>query len=56
MKIICLEYHREIGDKFPFDDPRETHTICPNCIDKRLIESGEKGLRRKFIKRFGREA
>ncbi len=36
MKIICLECHREIGEKLPLDDTRPTHTICPECIEKRL--------------------
>jgi hypothetical protein len=36
MKIICQECHREIGEKFPFDDPRVTHTICPQCMEKRI--------------------
>jgi len=36
MKIICQECHREIGEKVPLDDPRATHTICPECIEKRL--------------------
>ena len=34
MKIICLECHREIGEKFPFDDPRTTHTVCLQCIEE----------------------
>jgi hypothetical protein len=34
MKIICQECHREIGEKFPFDDLRVTHTICSECIEK----------------------
>ena len=36
MKIVCQECHREIGEKFPFDDPRTTHTICPQCIEEGL--------------------
>jgi len=52
MKIVCLECQREIGEKFPFDDPEATHTICPECIEKRMIETGNHGLRRKFIKTF----
>jgi DNA-directed RNA polymerase subunit RPC12/RpoP len=54
MKIICLECHREIGEKFPFDDPRETHTICPECIEKRLTESSKGGLRRKVNRKSRR--
>ncbi len=54
MKIICLECHREIGEKFPFDDPSETHTICGECIERRLIETGKKGLRGKFVKSVNR--
>ena len=55
MKIICTECHREIGEKFPFDDPRETHTICRECIEQGLIESEKEGLRRKSTKTFSRE-
>ncbi len=55
MKIICLECQREIGEKFPFDDPRSTHTICPECIEKRLNGPEKGGLRRKFAKTFSRE-
>jgi len=55
MKIICLECHREIGEKFPFDDLSETHTICRECIEQRLTDAGKEGLRRKFIKRFRKE-
>ena len=55
MKIVCLECQREIGEKFPFDDLRETHTICRECIEQRLIESGKKGLRGKFSKAVGRD-
>jgi len=55
MKIICLECHRELGEKFPFDDPSPTHTICPQCVEKRLSEAGKESLRRKFIKTFRKE-
>jgi hypothetical protein len=55
MKIVCLECHREIGEKFPFNDTRKTHTICRECLEERLIESGNEGLRRKFIRRFRKE-
>jgi hypothetical protein len=55
MKIVCLECHREIGEKFPFNDSRETHTICRECVEERLIESGNEGLRRKFIRTFRKE-
>jgi len=55
MRIICLECHRELGEKFPFDDASETHTICPECMEKRLAETGNHRLRRKFIKMFRRE-
>ena len=55
MKIICLECHREIGEKFPFNDLRATHTICRECIEQSLIETGKEGLRRKFIKTFRKE-
>jgi hypothetical protein len=55
MKIICLECHREIGEKYPFDDPSETHTFCPKCIDKVLLRAGKENLRRKFIKTFRKE-
>ncbi|MFX0196086.1 MAG: hypothetical protein ACFFCW_08185 [Candidatus Hodarchaeota archaeon] len=51
MKIICMECHREIGEKFPFDDLSETHTICRECIERRLIEIRKKGLRGKFVKK-----
>jgi hypothetical protein len=47
MKIICLECHREIGEKFPFDDHRVTHTICPECIEKRVNGPEKGGLRKK---------
>lgn len=52
MKIVCLECHRELGEKFPFDDLDATHTICPECIERRCVETGKEGLRRKFIKTF----
>jgi len=55
MKIICLECQREIGEKFPFNDSRETHTICRECVEEKLIETGNEGLRRKFIRRFRKE-
>lgn len=55
MKIVCLECHRELGEKFPFDDSSATHTICSECIEKRLREAGNESLRRKFIKTFRRE-
>ena len=55
MKIVCLECHREIGEKCPFDDSRATHTICRECVEGRLIESGNEGLRRKFIRTFRKE-
>jgi hypothetical protein len=55
MKIICLECYREIGEKFPFDDPRSTHTFCPECIEKRLNGPEKGGLRRKFGKTVSRE-
>ncbi|MFX0205491.1 MAG: hypothetical protein ACFFDT_05855 [Candidatus Hodarchaeota archaeon] len=55
MKIICLECNRELGEKFPFDDTRKTHTICRECIEQRLIEAGNEGLRGKFIRMFRRE-
>ena len=35
MKIICLECQREVGEKFPFDDLRSTHTVCPDCMEKK---------------------
>ncbi len=38
MKIICLECKRVIGEKYPFDDPRETHTFCRQCAEQELIE------------------
>ncbi|NIO21755.1 MAG: hypothetical protein GTN76_13765 [Candidatus Aenigmarchaeota archaeon] len=44
MKIICLECGREIGEKFPFDDPRPTHTICPECAEKK-VQPKKKGLK-----------
>jgi hypothetical protein len=48
MKIICLECNRELGEKAPFDDPRATHTVCPECVEKRCNRSGKGGLRRKI--------
>ena len=54
MKIICLECHREIGEKFPFDDHRATHTICPECIEKRVNGPGGKGGLRKKVGRKSR--
>ncbi len=55
MKVICFECHRQVGEKFPFDDPSATHTICADCVDKKLREAGNERLRRKFIKTFRRE-
>lgn len=55
MKIICLECNRVIGEKYPFDDPRETHTLCRKCAEQRLMDAGKEGLRRKFIKTFRKE-
>ena len=54
MKIICLECHREIGEKFPFDDTRATHTICPECIEKRVNGPEKGGLRRKINRKTGK--
>jgi hypothetical protein len=56
MKIICLECHREIGEKFPFDDPRATHTICSECIEKRVNGPGKGGLRKKVGRKSTRRA
>jgi hypothetical protein len=42
MKIICLECQRVIGEKFPFDDLRSTHTICPECMKKKIIQAEKK--------------
>jgi hypothetical protein len=50
MKIVCLECHRDLGEKFPFDDQRKTHTICGECIEQRLTETDKGGLRGKFVK------
>lgn len=55
MKIICLECQLEIGEKSPFDDPRETHTFCRKCAEQKLIEAGNEGLRRKFMKTVVRD-
>jgi len=55
MKIVCLECQREMGEKFPFDDLSETHTICPDCMEKMLSQAGKESLRRKFIKTFRKE-
>jgi len=55
MKIVCMECHRELGEKFPFDDPSETHTICPECAERIMLEAGKESLRRKFIKTFRKE-
>jgi DNA-directed RNA polymerase subunit RPC12/RpoP len=55
MKIVCLQCQREIGEKFPFDDPNETHTLCPECNEQRLMEAGKEGLRRKFMKTAARK-
>ena len=54
MKIVCLECQREIGEKFPLDDLRSTHTICPECIEKRVSESGKGGLRKKVNRKSRR--
>jgi DNA-directed RNA polymerase subunit RPC12/RpoP len=53
MKIICLECNRELGEKAPFDDHRSTHTICPQCIEKRLKLTRKGGLRRKIVRQSG---
>jgi hypothetical protein len=55
MKIVCLECKREIGEKFPFDDSSATHTICPECLEKVLSQTGKESLRRKFIRTFRKE-
>ena len=55
MKVICFECQRQMGEKFPFDDPSATHTICPECVEKRMREVGNESLRRKFIKTFRKE-
>lgn len=52
MKIICFECQQEIGEKAPFEDPSETHTICHECVKKVLIRAGKQNLRRRFIKTF----
>ncbi|NIM98616.1 MAG: hypothetical protein GTO24_11215 [candidate division Zixibacteria bacterium] len=55
MKIVCLECHREVGEKYPFDDDSATHTICPGCVEKMCMKAGNESLRRKFIKTFRKE-
>ena len=55
MRVVCLECNRELGEKFPFEDPDTTHTICPECIERRFAEAGKESLRRKFIKMFRKE-
>ncbi|NIO21758.1 MAG: hypothetical protein GTN76_13780 [Candidatus Aenigmarchaeota archaeon] len=55
MKIVCLECQREIGEKFPFDDTRVTHTFCHECNERKLMEVENEGLRGKFIRPFKRK-
>jgi hypothetical protein len=55
MKIVCLQCHCEIGEKFPFDDLNETHTLCHECTEQTLMEAGKEGLRRKFMKTAARK-
>jgi len=33
---ICNWYHepKVLGEKEPFEDKSETHTICPECYEK----------------------
>ncbi len=50
MRLISLECQHQVGEKFPFDDPSETHKICRECVDKKLREAGRESLRRKFIR------
>jgi len=54
MKIVCLECNRDLGEKFPFDDSTETHTLCRECLEQRLVETPG-GLRGKFVKAVGRD-
>ncbi len=55
MKVVCFECNKEVGEKFPFDDPSETHTICYECMEKICSKAGNRSLRKKFIKDFRKE-
>jgi hypothetical protein len=37
MKIVCFQCKKEIGEKAPFPDKRETHALCYRCL-KQLLE------------------
>lgn len=34
MKRICAWCNKDMGEKAPYDDNRETHGICDCCKDK----------------------
>lgn len=38
MRIICSWHNGLIGEKEPYDDHRETHTICDDCARKYFHE------------------
>lgn len=40
MNVVAKYSLSPDGEKFPFDDPSATHTICPECVQKVLKDSG----------------
>ena len=45
---ICAWCKKKIGEKEPFDDRRETHGICDDCIKKELNEDQLKQTKEKY--------
>lgn len=31
MRVVCAWCHTYVESKPPFDDPAESHSICPSC-------------------------
>lgn len=53
-RICCSIYHsgdRLFGEKFPFDNPEETHGICPFCfpLELKTIEEESEKLNQREI-------
>jgi hypothetical protein len=42
MKVICLECHKQVGEKAPFSDREATHTLCASCLNNALERSRKK--------------
>ena len=45
MRIVCAWCGRPMGEKWPYDDQGETHTICPECQAKYFPKIAKKERR-----------